>query len=69
MSDGALLLITTANDADRTGHVYPDRTPIPPDQVVPDPAASVGTSPEADPVVGAATQWLADTPACQAPHG
>ena len=55
LSDGADLRITTAFDADRTGHVYPD-APIPPD-------LKVGTNynatwHHADPTIRAATHWL-----------
>jgi carboxyl-terminal processing protease len=65
LSDGAVLLITVANDADRTGHVYPNLVPIPPDQRVPDLPPADSTPPGRDPVTTAATQWLARTPACR----
>jgi carboxyl-terminal processing protease len=54
LSDGATLIITAAKDVDRTGHVYANLTPIPPDESVVGPNA----------VVAAATKWLAATPAC-----
>ena len=54
LSDGATLIITTAKDADRSGQVFANLTPVPPDEPV------VG----ADATVAAATKWLAKTPAC-----
>jgi C-terminal processing protease CtpA/Prc len=65
LNDGAVLLITVADDADRTGHVYPNLTPIPPDHRVPASTPRHSTSPESDPVTAAATQWLAGAPACR----
>ncbi len=55
LSDGAELILTTAFDADRTGHVYPD-APIQPD-------VEVGTNYFAtwrptDPAIQAAGRWL-----------
>jgi carboxyl-terminal processing protease len=56
LSDGAELMLTTAFDADRTGHVYPD-APIEPD-------VKVGTVNEnatwsqTDPAIRAAGRWL-----------
>ncbi|WP_231956679.1 S41 family peptidase [Actinoplanes sp. SE50/110] len=65
LSDGAVLLITVANDADRTGHVYPNLVAIPPDQPVSHSKPGPSTPRGADPVIDAATQWLAGTPACR----
>jgi C-terminal processing protease CtpA/Prc len=60
LSDGASLLITGANDADRTGRVYPNLTPIQPDQPAPPP-----TPGGPDPGLAAASAWLATTAACR----
>ena len=54
LSDGATLIITTAKDADRSGQVFANLTPVPPDEPVVC----------ADATVAAATKWLAKTPAC-----
>jgi hypothetical protein len=54
-SDGALLLLTMANDVDRTGVVYRN-APIPPDQAVAETAGS-------DAAALAATAWLKEQPA------
>jgi hypothetical protein len=56
-SDGALLLLTMANDVDRTGVVYRN-VPIPPDQAV---AETVGS----DAAVLAAAAWLKEQPRCR----
>ena len=64
LSDGAYLQLTVANEADRTGHVYPDHTPIPPDQSTPDPPLSGSASPP-DPGLAAATRWLSATASCR----
>ena len=55
LSDGAVLILTTVFEADRTGHVYPD-APIQPD-------VQVGTNYFAtwrptDPAIRAASRWL-----------
>ena len=55
LSDGATLILTTALEADRTGHVYPD-APIQPE-------VRVGTNYNAtwnqtDPTIRAAIRWL-----------
>lgn len=62
LSDGATLILTTAFDADRTGHVYPD-APIQPD-------VKVGTNynatwNEADSTIRAATRWLSLQRGCK----
>jgi C-terminal processing protease CtpA/Prc len=58
LSDGALLLLTVAADADRTGRVYTD-------QLVPDEPIPPGTGPFAyDTVSVAAQAWLAAQPVC-----
>lgn len=54
LSDGAVIALTTARDADRTGRVYDEA--IPPDQNVPTVRADIGT--DRDEVVKAAAQWL-----------
>jgi C-terminal processing protease CtpA/Prc len=54
LSDGAVLVVTDTNDMDRTGHLYPNATPIPPDEPV------TGD----DATVTAAIDWLARTPEC-----
>jgi carboxyl-terminal processing protease len=59
LSDGATLLLTTANDVDRPGRVY-GNTPIPPNAPPSDSAAD-------DPVRQAATAWLRQHHACRAP--
>ena len=56
LSDGATLLLTTANDVDRLGRVY-GNSPIPPDAPPDDAVAG-------DPTVHAATTWLRQHPAC-----
>ncbi|KEF33787.1 hypothetical protein RDMS_10495 [Deinococcus sp. RL] len=55
LPDGAALLLTTAQDADRTGRVYTG--PIPPDMAVLTDWAEVQTP--QDPVLSAALAWLA----------
>jgi carboxyl-terminal processing protease len=62
LSDGATLILTTAFEADRTGHVYPD-APIKPD-------VQVGTNynatwNQADPTIRAATRWLSVHRSCK----
>ncbi|MFJ8162395.1 S41 family peptidase [Streptomyces sp. NPDC096136] len=54
LSDGAVIGLTTAREADRTGRIYDEA--IPPDQVVPTVRADIGT--DRDEVVKAAGQWL-----------
>ena len=60
LSDGALLVLTVAVDADRTGRTY-DST-IPPDQLVPVDLSQIGTP--ADGGVQAATTWLHKREGC-----
>lgn len=62
LSDGATLRLTVAQDADRTGTVYPNLVPISPDQVVS--SSSAIRSPGQDPVVAAAGSWLGGQGAC-----
>jgi carboxyl-terminal processing protease len=57
LADGAMLLLTTAYDVDRTGRRY-DNTPIPPDHLLPH-NASPGTT------LLAASTWLRTQPACR----
>jgi len=62
LSDGATLILTTAFEADRTGHVYPD-APIKPD-------VQIGTNynatwNQADPTIRAATRWLSIHRSCK----
>ncbi|HKF36454.1 MAG TPA: S41 family peptidase [Ktedonobacteraceae bacterium] len=60
LSDGALLVLTVALDADRTGRTYDSA--IPPDQLVPFAASQIGTP--GDPGVQAATTWLHKQEGC-----
>lgn len=60
LSDGALLVLTVAVDADRTGHTYDSA--IAPDQLVPVDQSQIGTA--ADRGVQAATSWLHDQEGC-----
>lgn len=55
LSDGATLILTTAFEADRTGHVYPD-APIQPDVKIG--ADTNATWSPADPAIRAASGWL-----------
>jgi carboxyl-terminal processing protease len=59
LSDGALLVLTVAVDADRTGQTYDSA--ITPDQSVPFDLSQIGP---ADRVVQAATSWLHDQEGC-----
>ncbi len=61
MPDGALLVLTVALDADRTGQVYD--AAIPPDQPVQPDWTAFGT--DADPVIQAAQEWLQQQPSCR----
>jgi carboxyl-terminal processing protease len=61
LSDGAVLELTTAFDADRTGRTYD--SPIPPDQEVP--SARISPPLADDPVVQAARIWLSMQEGCQ----
>ena len=60
LRDGALLVLTVALDADRTGRTYDSA--IPPDQLVPFTASQMGTP--GDPGVQAATTWLHKQEGC-----
>lgn len=62
LSDGAVLVLTTAQDADRTGAVYPD-APVGPDQEVAA-ASPTATSSGADPAIAAARRWLSSQEHC-----
>jgi C-terminal processing protease CtpA/Prc len=61
LSDGALILLTTALGADRTGHTYD--APLIPDQHIPIQWTHLGTT--HDPVLQAAAQWLLTAHPCQ----
>ena len=61
LSDGALMILTVAVDADRTGQTY--RGPIAPDRSVVFSQEQIGSA--ADPVVKAALAWLHLQPQCQ----
>jgi len=60
LSDGALLVLTVAVDADRTGQTYDSA--IPPDQPVPVDLSQIGTT--ADRGMQAAIIWLHDQEGC-----
>ena len=60
LSNGALLVLTVAVDADRTGRTYDSA--IPPDQLVPVDLSQIGTP--ADGGVQAATTWLHKREGC-----
>ncbi len=63
LSDGAAIILTTALEADRTGHVYGLTERIAPDQLVANPEPqTIGT--DADPVLRAAVAWLQTQPGC-----
>ncbi|MDK1476651.1 S41 family peptidase [Streptomyces sp. 549] len=59
LSDGAVLNLTVAKDADRTGRTYDEA--IPPDEEVAD---NHGRGSRQDPVMEAATAWLSSQAAC-----
>lgn len=59
LSDDAYISVVAELDADRTGHLYQDNVPIPPEQAVPRSRAASN-----DPTLGAAEAWLAAQPAC-----
>lgn len=61
LPDGAILNLTVALDADRTGHTYD--SPLVPDQSAPVDLRQVGTP--GDPGIRAATTWLHDHEGCQ----
>jgi carboxyl-terminal processing protease len=58
--DGAVLVVTTAQESDRTGQVYEGR--IPPDQDVDIDWTRIAS--DDDPVLRAATAWLRQQPQC-----
>lgn len=58
LSDGALVILTVAREADRTGHVY--NGPITPDGEVPETRGD-------DQALEAATDWLKTRKACRTP--
>jgi C-terminal processing protease CtpA/Prc len=60
MVDGAVLVVTAAYEADRTGRVYEGR--IPADQDVEIDWTRIGS--DDDPVLRAATAWLRNQPQC-----
>jgi carboxyl-terminal processing protease len=57
LSDGAILLLTTAYNVDRNGTLY-GNTPIAPDEAP--------TGPDTDPPLRAAAAWLHEQPICRA---
>ncbi len=63
MSDGALLAVVGALEADRTGHSYPEQ-PIAPDQAVTPNWTQIETN--NDPTLQAAAAWLHTQPGCAA---
>lgn len=63
LSDGASLVLTVAQDADRTGRIYPHLAPIPPDDDTGSTLASPANS--ANDPLKAAQEWLAEQPACR----
>ncbi|MFJ9846033.1 S41 family peptidase [Kitasatospora sp. NPDC101155] len=66
LSDGATLVLTTADDVDRTSRTYDG--PIPPDEEVQnEPTAAVGG--DQDRVLAAARAWLHQQPGCQRGRG
>lgn len=68
LSDGARLILTETQEADRTGHVYPD-APIRPNHSVNDPHQNApglaATRDVNDPVMHAAIAWLQQQRPCQ----
>jgi C-terminal processing protease CtpA/Prc len=60
MVDGAVIVVTTSSEADRTGRIYEGR--IEPDQPVEIVWSGVGS--EKDPVLQVAASWLRGQPAC-----
>ncbi|MFJ9776117.1 S41 family peptidase [Kitasatospora sp. NPDC101157] len=66
LSDGAVMVLTSADDVDRAGRTYD--APIPPDEeVVNEPTAAVGGG--RDRVLAAARAWLHQQPGCQRSRG
>ncbi|HET6907755.1 MAG TPA: S41 family peptidase [Mycobacteriales bacterium] len=65
LSDGAQLGITEGRDADRTGHIYPNLTPIQPDVIAqPTGRRQPPGQPYRPSAAPAVTSWLANQPAC-----
>ena len=62
LSDGAYLVVSSALEEDRTGHVYGMNEKIAPHQAVATNSRLVGT--DDDPVLQAAVQWLSALPQC-----
>ena len=60
LSDGAVMFLTTAVDADRTGKIY--RSSIDPDEVIHSAARNVDI--QSDPAIDAAIAWLKSQRAC-----
>lgn len=60
LSDDAYISVVAELDADRTGHVYQDDVPIPPEQAIP--RNRVGSN--TDPTLEAAEAWLVAQSAC-----
>lgn len=60
LPDGAKLVLTTAREADRAGHIYDG--PLPVDEAIATDWASFGT--DRDPVLNAALAWLKAQPDC-----
>jgi carboxyl-terminal processing protease len=66
LSDGAILGITEAQDADRFGHVFPNLQPIPPDVTVDQDAFPARPGkPFHDHVLKAALRWLSGQEQCR----
>jgi carboxyl-terminal processing protease len=66
MSDGSVVVLTTAWEEDRNGVRYTTR--MPPDEDTGS-VASTNADPAADPTLARALQWLGEHAACQAPAG
>jgi C-terminal processing protease CtpA/Prc len=60
LPDGAMILLTTAVDADRTGKRYGDK--VDPDERV---EAATTPTPTSDPALAAAVQWLRQSSGCK----
>ena len=56
LPDGAMILLTTAIEADRTGKQYGEK--VDPDEIVPAPGSAPASSSSDDATVAAATTWL-----------
>lgn len=61
LSDGSIILLTTATMADRNGKRYGTR--VEPDELI----AAATASSEEDPTLSAAVKWLRQSPTCNAP--